>query len=151
MVYDTILSSPKKTLNNQLYTHNGGYILYIPCTKVYTISDNGCLMKILVLAYYNPKKNWVVCHPQKSTLNNHVSGPWPRALCITQFPKVFHRYVQDIHRFTGLQSTCDQGPGFTGLGMCKVCTEAVHAVALGTGVTLQVWACVKYVPKQSIP
>ena len=39
----------------------------------------------------------------------------------------------------------------TGLDMCKVCTEAVHSVALGTRVTLQVWTCVKYVPKQSIP
>ena len=37
-----------------------------------------------------------------------------------------------------------------GLGMCEVCTEAVHCVALWTRVTLQVWACVKYVPKQSI-
>ena len=34
--------------------------------------------------------------------------------------------------------------------MCKVCTEAVHCVALWTRVTLQVWTCVKYVPKQSI-
>ena len=34
--------------------------------------------------------------------------------------------------------------------MCKVCTEAVHSVALWTRVTLQVWTCVKYVPKQSI-
>ena len=32
-----------------------------------------------------------------------------------------------------------------------VCTEAVHSVALGTRVTLQVWTCVQYVPKQSIP
>ena len=39
----------------------------------------------------------------------------------------------------------------TGLDMCKVCTEAVHCVALWTRVTLQVWTCVKYVPKQSIP
>ena len=39
----------------------------------------------------------------------------------------------------------------TYLGMCKVCTEAVHSVALYTRVTLHVWACVKYVPKQSIP
>ena len=38
-----------------------------------------------------------------------------------------------------------------GLGTCKVCTEAVHSVALWTQVTFQVWACVKYVPKQSIP
>ena len=39
----------------------------------------------------------------------------------------------------------------TGLDMCKVCTEAVHSVALWTQVTSQVWICVKYVPKQSIP
>ena len=38
-----------------------------------------------------------------------------------------------------------------GLDMCKVCTEAVHSVALWTRVTSQVWTCVKYVPKQSIP
>ena len=38
-----------------------------------------------------------------------------------------------------------------GLDMCKVCTEAVHSVALWTRVTLQVWTCVKSVPKQSIP
>ena len=34
---------------------------------------------------------------------------------------------------------------------CKVCTEAVHSVALWTRVTSQVWTCVEYVPKQSIP
>ena len=33
----------------------------------------------------------------------------------------------------------------------KVCSEALHSVALWTRVTLHVWACVKYVPKQSIP
>ena len=38
----------------------------------------------------------------------------------------------------------------TGLDMCKVCTEAVHSIALWTRVTSQVWTCVKYVPKQSI-
>ena len=38
-----------------------------------------------------------------------------------------------------------------GLDMCKVCTEAVHSVALWTRVTSQVWSCVQYVPKQSIP
>ena len=38
----------------------------------------------------------------------------------------------------------------TGLDMCKVCTEAVHSIALWTRVTLQVWTCVKYVRKQSI-
>ena len=39
----------------------------------------------------------------------------------------------------------------TCLDMCKVCTEAVHSVALWTRVTSLVWICVKYVPKQSIP
>ena len=38
----------------------------------------------------------------------------------------------------------------TGLGMSRVCTEAVHCVALGTRVTSHVWACVlEYVPKRS--
>ena len=35
--------------------------------------------------------------------------------------------------------------------LCEVCTEAVHSVALWTRVTLQLWTCVKYVPKQSLP
>ena len=39
----------------------------------------------------------------------------------------------------------------TGFDMCKVCTEAVHSVALWTRATSQDWICVKYVPKQSIP
>ena len=38
----------------------------------------------------------------------------------------------------------------TGLDMCKVCTEAVHCVALWTQTLSQVWTCLKYVPKQSI-
>ena len=48
--------------------------------------------------------------------------------------------------------TCTVNTSYiTGLDMCKVCTEAVHSVALWTRVTSQVWTCVKYVPKQSIP
>ena len=39
----------------------------------------------------------------------------------------------------------------TGFDMCRVCTEAVHSVTLWTRVTSQVWTCVEYVPKQSIP
>ena len=39
----------------------------------------------------------------------------------------------------------------TALGMRKVCTEAVHSVALWTRTLSQLWACVRYVPKQSIP
>ena len=38
----------------------------------------------------------------------------------------------------------------TALDMSEVSTEAVHSVALWTRVTSQLWACVKYVPKQSI-
>ena len=37
------------------------------------------------------------------------------------------------------------------LDMCEVCTEAVHCEALWTRVTSQLWTCVKYLPKQSIP
>ena len=56
----------------------------------------------------------------------------------SQFGQVFQRVC-----VSPVCSTC--------LNMCKVCTEAVHSVALWTRVTLHVWACVKYVPKQSIP
>jgi len=38
----------------------------------------------------------------------------------------------------------------TALDMCDVCTEAIHSVAIWTRVTVQLWTCVKYVPKQSI-
>ena len=50
-----------------------------------------------------------------------------------------------MYRSSPFRSTLNTGY-ITGLGMCKVCTEAVHSVALWTRVTLQVWACVKYVP-----
>ena len=39
----------------------------------------------------------------------------------------------------------------TALDMCDICTKAVPSVVLWTRVTLQLWTCVKYVPKQSIP
>ena len=54
-----------------------------------------------------------------------------------------------MYRSGPFRSTLNTGY-ITGLDMCKVCTEAVHSVALWTRVTLQVWTCVKYVPKQSI-
>ena len=37
------------------------------------------------------------------------------------------------------------------LDMCKICTEAVHSVALWTRVPSQAWTCLKYVVKQSVP
>ena len=42
-----------------------------------------------------------------------------------------------------LRSTLNTGY-IAGVDMCKVCTQAVHSVALWTRVTLQVWTCVKY-------
>ena len=54
-----------------------------------------------------------------------------------------------MYRGSPLRSTLNTSY-ITGLGMCKVCTEAVHCGALWTRVTLQVWACVKHVPRQSI-
>ena len=50
---------------------------------------------------------------------------------------------------TALRSTLNK-EALTGLDMCKVCTEAVHCIALWTRTLSQVWTCVKYVPKQSI-
>ena len=83
-----------------------------------------------------------------------------RPLWITQFPGVFRRYVQDIHRFIGLQNIRDQGHVssmyrssrlrstwntnvITGLDMFQVCTEAVECVALFS----QVWTCVTSLTK----
>ena len=54
-----------------------------------------------------------------------------------------------MYRSSPLRSTLNTGY-IASLDMCKVCTEAVHSVALWTRVTLQVWTCVKHVPKQSI-
>ena len=50
-----------------------------------------------------------------------------------------------MYRSSPFRSTLNTGY-ITGLGMCKVCTEAVHSVALWTRVTLQVWTCAHYVP-----
>ena len=58
-------------------------------------------------------------------------------------------HVWSMYRSSPLRGTLNTGY-ITGLGMRELCTEAVHCVALWTRVTLQAWACVKYVPKQSI-
>ena len=73
-----------------------------------------------------------------------------------------HRFghVWSMYRSSPFRSTLDRSSPFrstlnmcyiTALGMCEVCTEAVHSVALWTRVTSQLWTYVKYVPKQSIP
>ena len=59
-------------------------------------------------------------------------------------------HVWSIYRSSPFRSTLNTSY-ITGLGMCEACTEAVHSIALWTRVTSQVWECVKYVPKQSIP
>ena len=53
-----------------------------------------------------------------------------------------------MYRSSPLRSTLNTSY-ITSLGMCRVCSEAVHCVALWTRVTSQVWACVEYVPKLS--
>ena len=70
--------------------------------------------------------------PFRSTLN---TGLWT---CVS------------MHRSSPLRSNLNTGYSTT-LDMCEVCTEADHSVALWTRVTVQLWTCVKYVPKQSIP
>ena len=59
------------------------------------------------------------------------------------------RHVSSWYRNSPLRSTWNTNI-ITGLGMCQLCTEAVHCVALGTRTLSQLFACVKYVPKQSI-
>ena len=64
--------------------------------------------------------------------------------------KLHHRFGHEWSMYgnSPFRSTLNY---ITGLDMCEVCTKAVHSVALWTRVTSQVWTCVKYVPKQSIP
>ena len=52
-----------------------------------------------------------------------------------------------LHRSSPFRSTLNTKV-ITALGICKVCTEAVHSVALGTRTLSQLWAHVSYVPKQ---
>ena len=87
--------------------------------------------------------------PFRSTLNTKVITAL--GMC-----KVCTEAVHSVALWTGtfrsspFRSTWNT-KAITALGMCKVCTEAVHSVALGTRTLSQLWACVKYVPKQSIP
>ena len=76
----------------------------------------------------------------------------PLVLWALQSYRLHYRFghVCSMYRSSPFRSTLNTGY-ITGLDMCAVCTEAVHSVALWTRVTLQVWTCVKYVPKQSIP
>ena len=59
-------------------------------------------------------------------------------------------HVWSMYQSSPFRSTLNTGY-ITALDMCEVSTEAVHSVALWTRVTLQLWTCVKYVPKQSNP
>ena len=80
---------------------------------------------------------------------------WPRSTCDckSQWKYVFD-YTEvyfpnpETSPFCHLHLPSALKTGYiTSLDMCKVCTEAVHSVALWTRVTVQVWTCVK----QSIP
>ena len=52
---------------------------------------------------------------------------------------------------SAIPSQFEHGLHYSLMDMCEVCTEGVHPAALWTRVTLQLWTCVKYAPKQSIP
>ena len=81
---------------------------------------------------------------------------WTCVKCVPKqsiFEHGFHYsfgHVWSMYQSSPFRSTLNTGY-ITDLDMCEVCTEAVHSVALWTRVTLQLWTCVKYVPKQSIP
>ena len=59
-------------------------------------------------------------------------------------------HVWNMYRSSPFGSTLNTGY-ITPLDMCEVRTKAVHSVALWTRVTSQLWTCVKYEQKQSIP
>ena len=59
-------------------------------------------------------------------------------------------HVWSMYRSNPFRSTLNTGY-ITALDMCEVCTEAVHSVASWTRVTSQLWTCVKFVRKQSMP
>ena len=82
--------------------------------------------------------------------------------CVKYVPKqsiAYHFKHERYHRFGHVSSMYRSSPFrsilntnvITGLDMCQVCTEAFHSAALWTRTLSQVWTCVKYVPKQSIP
>ena len=58
--------------------------------------------------------------------------------------------VRSMYRSSPFRSSLNTSY-ITSLDMCEVCTEAVKSKAPWTRVTSQVWTCVKYAPKQSIP
>ena len=81
------------------------------------------------------------------TAGSHFLNCHPK--CVKYVPKqciAWHFEHERYHRFmywsSALRSTLNTNV-ITGLGMCKVCTEAVHLVALWTRTLSQVWACVK--------
>ena len=81
------------------------------------------------------------------------AGLFPRNTWVRHVHWNTKQWVRHVHgcgmyRSSPLRSTLNTGY-ITGLDMCKVCTEAVHCVALWTRVTSQVWTCLRYVPKQS--
>ena len=92
--------------------------------------------------------------PFRSTLNtNVITGLDMCQICTEAFCSTLNTNVT-----TGLDmcQVCTEAVHSVALWkrtlyMCQVCTEAAHSVALRTGTISQVWTCVKYVPKQSIP
>ena len=140
-------------------TLNMGYITGLDMSSMYRSSP---FRSTLNTGYITGLDMCQVC-----TEAVHSVALWTRVTsqvwtCVKYVPKqsipqhfehgLHHRFghVQSMHRSSPFRSTLNTGY-ITGLDMCKVCTEAVHSVALWTRVTSQVWTCVKYVPKQSTP
>ena len=72
---------------------------------------------------------------------------------VALWTRVIHyslRHVWSMYRRSPFRSTLNTGY-ITALDMCGVGPEAVYSLRLWTRVTLQLWTCVKYIPKQSIP
>ena len=120
----------------QLCILNTGYTTGLDMCKVCTAAVHSVALWTRVALQVWTHVSMYRSSPFRSTLNTgYITGVGMCKLCTEAGHCV---------------STLNTGY-ITGVDMCKVCTEAVHSVALWTRVTLQVWTCVKYVPKQSIP
>ena len=156
-VWNVVIYNGNQILNYLLIWKLHRFVLY----EVVSKASRGSLLQpwfIRFLVFFNPmfSENEFFFWMQRmhsptntvfSTLRSIHKSRKQRAVASA---KLEQRLLDQRHcRSSPLRSTLNTGY-ITGLDMCKVCTEAVHCVALWTRVTLQVWTCVKYVPKQSI-
>ena len=115
----------------------------IPPIKSYTLAGAW----VTIPTYSPPRLNLL----QKQMKMQHSRMPIKKknpvffCKCVLSPVGEKQRTMADAVHFCGTLNT----DVITGLDMCKVCTEAVHGVALWTRTLSRAWTRVKYIPKQS--